>query len=335
MTDHSHSQDNGDVHPHSHAHSMVNPALFISKRGIWILKWSLLGLTATAVFQLVIVLYSGSVALLADTIHNFGDALTAIPLWIAFRMSVWKPTRRYTYGYGRVEDLAGIAVVFIILLSFSFAGYESINRLFHPEKVQFLWAVLFASLIGWAGNEVVAIFRIRVGKEIQSAALIADGYHSRVDGLTSLAVFFGALGVYLGYPLADPLVGLIITVAIFRIVWTSGKEVFIHLIDGVDPAIPNEIRDAALRTESVQEVTQVRVRWSGHRLYAEINIATNPEISVEAGHHIATSVHHNLLHRFAYLSNAVVHVDPINASGEEHHNIEGHDYGDLSPHSHH
>jgi cation diffusion facilitator family transporter len=180
----------------------------------------------------------------------------------------------------------------------------------------------------------VAIFRIRVGKEIQSAALIADGYHARVDGLTSLAVFFGALGVYLGYPLADPLVGLIIIAAILRIVWASGKAVIIHLVDGVDPAIPNEIQDAAMHTEGVREVTQVRVRWSGHRLYAEINIAVDPGISVEAGHHITTTVRHHLLHRCTYLSNAVIHVDPINASGEEHHYVEGHDYGNLSPHSH-
>lgn len=334
MADHSHSHKDGDVHPHSHTHGVVDPALLISKRGIWALKWSLLGLMATAVFQLVIVLYSGSVALLADTIHNFSDALTAVPLWIAFRMSVWKPTKRYTYGYGRVEDLAGIAIVVIILLSAILAGYESITRLFHPQKVQFLWAVMAASLIGWAGNEVVAIFRIRVGKEIQSAALIADGYHARVDGLTSLAVFFGALGVYLGYPLADPLVGLIITAAILRIVWASGKEVLTRLIDGVNPAIPDEIQDAAMHTEGVREVTQVRVRWSGHRLYAEVNIATDPGMSVEAGHRIATDVRHHLLHRLSYLSNAVIHVDPINASGEEHHYVEGHDYGDLSPHSH-
>jgi len=200
-------------------------------------------------------------------------------------MSVWKPTKRYTYGYGRAEDLAGIAIVLIILLSAIFAGYESITRLFHPQKVQFLWAVMVASLIGWAGNEAVAIFRIRVGKEIQSAALIADGYHARVDGLTSLAVFFGALGVYSGYPLADPLVGLIIIAAILRIAWASGKAVIIYLVDGVDPAIPNEIQDAAMHTEGVREVTQVRVRWSGHRLYAEINIAVDPGISVEAGHH--------------------------------------------------
>jgi cation diffusion facilitator family transporter len=246
MGEYTHPHNALDIDTHPHRHGVVDPPLLTSKRGIWALKWSLLGLMATALFQLTIVLYSGSVALLADTIHNFGDALTAVPLWIAFRMSVWKPTKRYTYGYGRMEDLAGIAIVFTILFSAILAGYESIGRLFHPQTVRFVWAVIIAAIIGFAGNEAVAVFRFRVGKEIESAALIADGYHARIDGLASLAVFFGALGVYFGYPLADPFVGIIITVAILRIVWVSGKEVLTRIIDGVDPAIPDEIRDAAI-----------------------------------------------------------------------------------------
>jgi len=200
--------------------------------------------------------------------------------------------------------------------------------------VQFLWAVVAASLIGFAGNEIVAVFRINVGNEIGSAALIADGHHARIDGLTSLAVFFGAVGVYLGFPLADPLVGLVITVAILRIVWGSGKEVFSRAIDGIDPAIPDEIRDAAAHTEGVKDVTEVRVRWIGHRLHAEVNVAVDPELSVEAGHIIAKEVRHQLLHHLAYLSNALIHVDPLNAAGEAYHYVKGHDYGDLTPHRH-
>lgn len=332
--DHTHSNSHAHDHSHGHTHGVIDPSILTSKRGIWALKWSLVGLMATAVIQAVIVYYSGSVALLADTIHNVGDALTAIPLWIAFRMSTWKPTKRFTYGYGRVEDLAGIAVVLTILFSAILAGYGAINRLFHPQTVQFLGAVVAASLIGFAGNEIVAVFRINVGKDIASAALIADGHHARVDGLTSLAVFFGAVGVYLGFPLADPIVGLIITVAILRIVWSSGKEVFTRVIDGIDPAIPDEIREAALHTNGVEDVTQVRVRWIGHRLHAEVNIAVSPDMSVEAGHEIATEVRHHLLHHLTYLSNALIHVDPITASGEEHHYVRGHDYGDRTPHSH-
>ncbi len=309
------------THAHSHAHSVTYSSLLTSQRGMWALKWSLVGLMLTALLQAILVYYSGSVALLADTIHNVGDALTAIPLWIAFRMSTWKPNSRFTYGYGRVEDLAGIAIVLTILFSAAFAGYESINRLFHPQEVRFLGAVMAASLIGFAGNEAVARFRISVGREIGSAALIADGHHARIDGFTSLAVFVGALGVYVGYPLADPLVGLLITVAILRVVWEAGKEVVTRIIDGIDPAIPAEIRERAAHVDSVQEVSEVRVRWIGHRLHAEVNIAVDPHLSVEVGHAVAKEVRRHLLDHLAYLDNAIIHVDPLDASGEEYHDV--------------
>ncbi|MBI5044851.1 MAG: cation transporter [Candidatus Levybacteria bacterium] len=319
---------------HSHTHGAIDPSIFTTQRGIWAVKWSFLGLFATALFQVVIVLFTGSVALLADTIHNIGDAATAIPLWIAFTLARWKPSKRFTYGFGRVEDLAGVAVVLTILFSAIIAGYESIDRLFHPQTVGYLWWVIIASVIGFLGNEVVAIFRIKVGKEIGSAALIADGYHARVDGLTSLAVLFGAVGVWLGYPLADPIVGLLITVAILRIVWESGKAVFTRLLDGVDPEVIDEIKHAVNHTQGVQDVTEVRVRWLGHRLHAEVNIAVSPELSVEKGHEIANEARHQILHHLRYLSNATIHIDSVNASGEEHHHIVEHIHDDLPVHSH-
>jgi len=319
---------------HVHAHGAVDPSVFTTQRGIWAIKWSFLGLLPTALFQIVIVWLSGSVALLADAIHNFGDAATAIPLWIAFALARWKPTKRFTYGYGRVEDLAGVAVVLTILFSAIVAGYVSIDRFLHPIAVEYLWGVGVASVIGFLGNEAVAQFRIKVGKEIGSAALIADGYHARVDGLTSLAVLFGAAGIWLGYPLADPIVGLLITAAIFRIVWESGKSVFSRLLDGVDPDVIDEIKDAVNHTSGVQDVSEVRVRWLGHRLFAEINVAVNPGLSVERGHEIATDVRHQLLHHLRYLSNATVHIDPVNASGEEYHGFIEHEHDDLPPHSH-
>ncbi|KAF0121974.1 MAG: cation efflux family protein [bacterium] len=317
-----------------HTHGVVDPSLFTAQRGIWAIKLSFLGLLATALFQSVIVLFSGSVALLADTIHNLGDAATTIPLWVAFRLARWKPTKRFTYGYGRVEDLAGVAIVFIILLSAVIAGYESIHRLSNPWTVEYLWAVIVASVIGFLGNEAVAVFRIKVGKEIGSAALVADGYHARIDGLTSLAVLFGAGGVWLGYPLADPIVGLIITAAILRILWESGKAVFTRLLDGVDPEVIEEIKHAVNNTPGVEDVTQTRVRWLGHQLHAEVNIAVTPELSVERGHEIAVEVEHQLLHSLRYLSNVTIHVDPANASGEEHHHSNEHECDDL-PHNFH
>lgn len=192
--------------------------------------------------QIVIVLISSSVALLADTIHNVGDAATAIPLWIAFLFARRKPSDQYTYGLGRVEDLAGMTIVGLILFSALVAGYQTIDRFIHPQDIQFLGAVALAGVLGFIGNEVVAIFRIRVGREINSAALIADGYHARVDGLTSLAVVAGAAGVWLGFPLADPLVGGLITVLIFSIVWQSTKAVFTRVLDGVEPEFPALLR---------------------------------------------------------------------------------------------
>jgi len=330
-----HSYEHNHRHDaHVHTHYAIDPSIFTTQRGIWAIKYSFFGLLATALIQVVIVGLSGSVALLADTIHNIGDAATAIPLWFAFTLARQKPTKRFTYGYGRVEDLAGVAIVFTILFSAIVAGYVTINRFFHPLTVTYLWAVITASVIGFLGNEAVAQFRIKVGKEIGSAALIADGHHARVDGLTSLAVLFGAVGVWLGYPLADPIVGLLITAAIFRIVWESGKSIFTRLLDGVDPDVIDEIKHAVNHTPGVCDLGEVRVRWLGHRLHAELNIAVSPEISVEKGHEIATEARHQLLHHLRYLSNATIHIDPVNASGEKHHRIAEHKHGDLPAHSH-
>jgi cation diffusion facilitator family transporter len=333
--DHGHSHGHAGEHEkHDHTHGAVDPSILTTERGIWAVKWSFAGLFVTALFQAVIVLYSGSVALLADTIHNIGDAATAIPLWIAFRLAQKKPSNRFTYGYGRVEDLAGVLIVLIILFSAAVAAYQSIDRFLHPQPVTHLAWVVAASVIGFLGNEAVAIFRIKVGNEIGSAALIADGYHARVDGLTSLAVLFGALGVWFGYPLADPVVGMAITLAILRIVWDSGKSIFTRLLDGIDPEVVDEVRHAVNHVKGVSSISEVRVRWSGHRMHAELNIAVDPERSVGEGHAIAAEVRHQLLHHLKYLSNATIHVDPANASGECHHCVENHTHDDLPAHSH-
>jgi cation diffusion facilitator family transporter len=332
--DHSHSHRDPNHNHYNHTHGVIDPALLATQRGIWAVKWSLIGLAATAVFQLTIVFFSGSVALLADTIHNIADAGTAIPLWIAFTLARRPPSRRFTYGYGRVEDVAGLVIVLTILLSAVLAGYQSINRLLHPQPVEHLWAVALASLIGFAGNEMVALFRIRVGKQINSAALVADGHHARVDGLTSLGVLFSAVGLWLGYSLADPIIGLLITAAILPIVWESGKAVLGRLLDGVDPEVVDEITHAINHTQGVRDVTEVRLRWSGHRLHAEVNLAVSPKLSVAEGHAIAVEARHQLLHKLPYLSNVTIHIDPEDLSGEEHHRIKEHSHEDLAIHSH-
>ena len=321
---------------HGHSHGAMDRVILTSRRGIWATKVSLVVLLATAGMQVVIVVYTGSVALLADTIHNFGDAATALPLWAAFTLARRRPTRRFTYGFGRAEDLAGLLIVVAILITGILAGYVSITRLSNPPDIDFIWAVVIASVVGFVGNEGVALFRIKVGKEIGSAALVADGLHARVDGLTSLAVLVGALGVWLGAPLADPIVGLVITVAIFRIVVESGKSVIARLLDGVEPGVTDEVREVLNSTEGVEEVTEVRVRWLGHSLLAEVNLAVRPDLSVEKGHQIAQEAHHKLMHHLQYLSNATVHVDPVGSSGEEFHQhaADHHEDGETNDHGH-
>ena len=330
MVDH----QNNDKNIQAHSHGAIDPAILSTQKGIWAIKWSFVGLFVTAVFQIVVVGLSGSVALLADTIHNVGDALTAVPLWMAFRLSLRIPNKRFTYGYGRVEDLAGAFIVFMILLTAVIAGYESIDRFFHPQEVGYLWAVMAASVIGFIGNEAVAKLRIKAGQEIGSAALVVDGHHARIDGFTSLAVLLGAVGVALGYPLADPVIGLFITVVILRIVWQSGKSILARLLDQVDPEIYDEIKQAISHTPGVKDLSEVRIRWLGHRLYAELNVAVSPDLSVEKGHEIAREVRHRLLHQLRYLSKATIHIDPVNASGEEYHRIDEHENESLTAHSH-
>jgi cation diffusion facilitator family transporter len=319
---------------HGHTHGAVDPSIATSERGIWAVKWSFVALFVTALLQLGVVILSGSVALLSDTIHNFGDAVTAVPLWIAFALARLGTSRRFPYGYGRVEDLAGVVVVLIILFSALVAGYQAIERLINPQPVGFLGALAAAALVGFLGNEAVAIFRIRVGRQIGSAALVADGYHARTDGWTSLAVLVGAVGVWLGYPLADPVVGLLIAAAILVIVWQSAKMVFSRLLDGVEPEAIEEIRHAARHVLGVEDVSEVRARWLGHRLHAEVNIAVDPELSVAEGHTIAREVNHQLLHHLSYLNGAVIHVDPVEEAGEDHHRISAHSHDGLPTHSH-
>jgi cation diffusion facilitator family transporter len=316
-----HAQEHGthEHGSHGHTHGDVDPSLLSNERGLWAVKWSLVGLFITAALQLVVVFLSHSVALLADTIHNFGDAATGVPLAVAFLFANRPPNERFQYGYGRVEDLAGLAVVLTILASAVVAGFEAVHRLVDPHTVTHLPAIAVASIIGFLGNEVVAVFRIRVGKEIGSAALIADGYHARTDGWTSLAVLVGAAGVYLGYPVADPVIGLVITVAILGIVWQSAKTVLLRMLDGVEPEVLHEARHAVHHVPGVLGTTEVRARWIGHRLRVEANVSVEPTLTVAEGHQIAKEVERELRKHLTFLSGVIVHVDPTNEPGERHH----------------
>ena len=315
----------GLLRPHSHdSADSIDAALESSAAGIRALKVSLLVLLATALAQAAVVWTSGSTALLADTVHNVSDALTAVPLWIAFLLGRRAASRRYTYGYDRAEDLAGVFIVLMIALSAVLAGYESVRRLLDPQPISHVGLVIAAGLIGAAGNEVVAVYRIRIGRRIGSAALVADGLHARTDGLTSLAVVVGALGVLAGFPLADPLVGLAITVAILVVLRGAATDVWRRLMDAVDPEVVDAAEAGIRATPGVLDVERLRLRWTGHRLRAEAAVTVDPALSVVAGHDIAVEVHHRLLHDVPQLVDATVHVGPAGHERDPHHRLAHH-----------
>ena len=317
----------GLLHGHSHAVN-TDEALESNEKGIRAVKISLVVLGATASFQVAVVLVSGSVALLADTIHNFTDAMTALPLWLAFALARRPASRRFTHGFGRTEDLAGLLIVLIILGSAVVAGYESYRKILHPTPLSNVEWVIAAAIIGFIGNEAVAMLRIRVGKEIGSAALVVDGQHARVDGLTSLAVLVGAIGVLAGAPLADPIIGALITVAILFITKDAALMVYHRLMDAVDPALVLLLEDSAaevINAESgARSINAVRLRWLGHRLQAELNLVVDDQLSTKESHRIAEELRHALFHALPGLASVVVHVDPWSADGLNHHDLTDH-----------
>jgi cation diffusion facilitator family transporter len=308
------------LRPHSHDSSAkVDSVLETSALGIRAMWISLLVLAATAAGQAVVVIWSGSVALLGDTLHNVADALTAVPLGVAFVVGRRAANRRYTYGYGRAEDLAGIFIVAMITGSAVLAGYEAIRRLLNPQPVDHLFFVALAAVLGFIGNEVVARYRITVGRRIGSAALVADGLHARTDGFTSLAVLLGAGGAAIGWYWADPVVGLLITIAIVLVLKDAAREVYRRLMDAVDPDLVDQA-EATLRTVlGVHDVTQVRLRWIGHRLHAEANLTLDAGLTLLQAHEVTADAEHQLTHALPRLTSATMHADPASHPGDEHH----------------
>lgn len=334
------SHDHGHGHGHGHgawarlrgvlgAHShdaadRVDDALRTSSLGLRTVAWSFGVLSLTALLQLAVVAVTGSVALLGDTIHNLADALTAVPLAVAFLLGRRPATSRYTYGLGRAEDLAGVIVVLVVAASAVLAGYQAVWRLLHPQPITYLWAVAAAGLVGFVGNEAVAQLRIRVGRRIGSAALVADGIHARTDGFTSLAVLLGALGVALGLPLADPVIGLVISVMILFVAKDAARDVLYRLMDAVDPAAVALARRTAAEVPGVLGEGQLRMRWIGHRLHAELAVAVEPGSTVEHAHRIAHQVEHALVHAVPRLTAAVVHVEPATRAADAHDELAHH-----------
>lgn len=314
------------LHPHSHgAADEVDAAMEASAEGLRALWISLAVLGGTALLQAVVVAVSGSVALLGDTLHNAADALTAVPLGIAFMVGRRSPTRRYTYGYGRAEDLAGVVIVVIIAASSVLAGCAAVTRLAHPRPVSDLIAVAAAALIGFTGNELVARYRIRVGRTIGSAALVADGLHARSDGFTSLAVLLGVAGAAAGWDWADPVVGLLIVVAILAVLRQAAREIYRRLMDAVDPALVERAERTLRATPGVLAAGQVRLRWLGHQLLAECEVVVDADASAVQAHQVAVDAEHNLRHALPRLTAALVHADPQARAGADHHAV-------LAPH---
>lgn len=308
----------GVVRPHSHdAGDSIDSALEASEQGIRAVKLSLVLLMLTALAQLVVVGFSGSVALLADTIHNFSDALTALPLWFAFVLARRPATKRFTYGYGRAEDLAGLFVVAMIALSTVVAAWQAIDRLIDPRPIDHVVWVGFAGLVGFVGNEIAAVYRIRVGRRIGSAALVADGYHARTDGFTSLAVVIGAIGVALGWEWADPVVGLLIAVAIALVLVAAARDVLRRLLDAVDPALVDQAEAALATQPGVQAVVRVRLRWIGHELHADADLAIAADLTLGEAHRLAHEAEHRLTHAVPRLSGAVVHAYPAHSPASD------------------
>jgi cation diffusion facilitator family transporter len=294
----------------SHQHSHVRPENVTDERAIRTARLATYGLLATALVQFAIVAVGRSAGLFADALHNLGDVSTTVALWIAFLISRRMATRAYTWGFQRVEDVAGGFIVVVILVSAGLAGYESWMKLRGGDEPTYLLLSMIGALVGVVGNELVALYKIRVGREINSASLVADGIHSRIDGLTSLAAFAGLVGVALGYPRADPLAGLAITVVILWVAVGAVREVLWRLLDRVDPEIVHEIEHVAEDVPGVSGVHDVRARWAGRSLFAVLAIELDPALPLEQAHAIAEAVRHDLLHHIPGLATVDVHMDP-------------------------
>jgi cation diffusion facilitator family transporter len=344
MTDHDHHSDHpGHEHDHDHDRSWrhrlrhvitphshdsadkVDSAMESSREGLRALWISLVVLGVTALAQAVIVVFSGSVALLGDTLHNVADALTAVPLGIAFWLGRRAATRAYTYGFGRAEDLAGVVIVLVIAGSAVAAGWFAVDRLLSPQTMTHLPWVFAAGLIGFVGNELVARYRITVGRRIGSAALVADGLHARTDGFTSLAVVLAAGGAGLGWNWADPVVGIAITVAIAFVLKDAAREIYHRLMDRVAPHLVDQAEQELRAIPGIHDVSVLRLRWIGHRLHAEAGIVVDSQLTLLAAHEIAADAEHQLTHRVPRLTGAVVHVDPDSHPGDDHHSELSHD----------
>lgn len=324
--EHEHHEHNHDEHEHGHGHEhgKVDADLYGNQAGLRAVQLSTAGMLLVSAIQFAIALIGGSAGLFADALHNFGDVFTTVALWIAFVISSRAANQRYTYGYYRAEDLAGIFIVLVIIASAVAGAVESIQKLTSGNVPTHIYLSMAAALVGVVGNELLAQYKISVGKRINSVALVADGQHSRIDGLTSLAAFAGLIGVMLGFPIADPIAGILITLVIIIVVFTTSRSVLQRLLDAVDPHVVPSIITTALAVPGVEAATDVRARWVGHTLHVVMNIEVNAELTLSKAHAIAEEVRHRLFHKIKGISEVVIHTDPSSASGDHHQEMAHH-----------
>jgi cation diffusion facilitator family transporter len=322
--DHDHGAHDQDEHGHGHEHGKVDADLYGNRAGLRAVQISTAGMLLVAAIQFAIAWIGGSAGLFADALHNFGDVFTTIALWIAFVISNRAANQRYTYGYYRAEDLAGIFIVLVIIASAAASAVESIQKLTSGNIPTQIYLSMAAALIGVAGNELLAQYKISVGKRINSVSLIADGHHSRIDGLTSLAAFVGLVGVKLGFPKADPIAGIVITIVIVTVVFSTSRSVLRRLLDAVDPRVVPSVVTTASAVPGVEDVTDVRARWVGHTLHVVMNIEVDAELTLSKAHAIAEEVRHRLFHEIKGVSEVVIHTDPSSASGNHHEEMAHH-----------
>jgi cation diffusion facilitator family transporter len=303
---------------HGHEHGKIEADLYSNRAGLRAVRISTVGMLLVGLVQIVIALLGGSAGLFADALHNLGDVLTTLALWIAFVLSNRAANRRYTYGYHRAEDLAGIFIVLVIIASAAASAIESALKLASGNVPTHIYLSIIAAAVGCVGNEALAQYKISVGRRINSVPLTADGQHSQIDGLTSLAALVGLVGVRLGFRLADPLAGLLITLVILSVVYSTARSVLLRLLDAVDPRMVPTIIETASSVEGVEAVTDVRARWVGHTLHIAMNIEVNADLTLVKAHAIAEQVRHQLFHEIQGVSEVIIHTDP-SSSREDYH----------------
>jgi len=308
-------------HSHHAGHSHADLATFATSTGAGVraLRIGVAGLALTTLVQVVLYSLSGSVALLGDLLHNGIDVIGTGIVWMAFGMTRRRPSDRFSFGYHRFEDIAGLAVVLLIAASAAVVLYEAATSLGGSPAIERPWVVLAAGLVGLVGNEGVALFKIRAGKRIGSAALVADGHHSQADGLSSAGVVVAAIGLLVGLDWLDAVAGLGIGLFIGWTALQSGRDIVLRLVDTADPALCDELVHIAGEIEGVDHVNDLRMRQAGRIVHVVANVCMPSGYSLMVAHEAAECLREAWLRALPPGSAVDIHIDPYTA-------------GEASPH---